>query len=52
MSRVLLIHGGLWEDTGADWFWRRTGVVDGLAARGFTAHVESLVATLAGFARE
>jgi pimeloyl-ACP methyl ester carboxylesterase len=36
MPSMLLIHGGLWEDTGADWFWRRTGVVDGLAARGFT----------------
>jgi len=36
MPSVLLIHGGLWEDTGADWFWRRTGVVDGLAARGCT----------------
>jgi pimeloyl-ACP methyl ester carboxylesterase len=33
---VLLIHGGLWEDIGADWFWRRTGVVDGLEERGFT----------------
>jgi len=33
---VLLIHGGLWEDTRADWFWRRTGVIDGLAERGFT----------------
>ena len=33
---VLLIHGGLWEDTGADFFWRRTGVTDGLARRGFT----------------
>ena len=36
MPSVLLIHGGLWEDIGTDWFWRRTGVVDGLAARGFT----------------
>jgi pimeloyl-ACP methyl ester carboxylesterase len=33
---VLLIHGGLWEDTGADFFWRRTGVTDGLERRGFT----------------
>ena len=33
---VLLIHGGLWENTGADWFWRRTGVVEGLERRGFT----------------
>jgi pimeloyl-ACP methyl ester carboxylesterase len=32
---VLLIHGGLWEDTRADFFWRRTGVVDGLERRGF-----------------
>jgi pimeloyl-ACP methyl ester carboxylesterase len=33
---VLLIHGGLWEDTRADFFWRRTGVADGLERRGFT----------------
>jgi pimeloyl-ACP methyl ester carboxylesterase len=33
-SGVLLVHGGLWEDTGADWFWRRTGVVAGLERRG------------------
>jgi hypothetical protein len=33
---VLLIHGGLWEDTGAGFFWRRTGIVDGLERRGFT----------------
>jgi pimeloyl-ACP methyl ester carboxylesterase len=32
---VLLIHGGLWEDTGSDSFWRRTGVIDGLSQRGF-----------------
>lgn len=31
---MLLIHGGLWEDTGADFFWRRTGIIDGLAERG------------------
>ena len=37
MASVLLIHGGLWEDSsGADWFWRRTGVIDGLAGRGLT----------------
>jgi hypothetical protein len=23
MLSVLLIHGGLWEDTAGDWFWRR-----------------------------
>jgi hypothetical protein len=34
MPSVLLIHGGLWEDTGADRFWRRTGVIDGLTGRG------------------
>ena len=27
MRSVLLIHGGLWEDVSADWFWRRTGVI-------------------------
>lgn len=32
---MLLIHGGLWEDTRADFFWRRTGVADGLERRGF-----------------
>ena|SRR5579871_538419 len=35
-ARVLLVHGGLWEDIGADWFWRRTGVIDGLERRGCT----------------
>lgn len=38
-DRVLLIHGGLWEDVSADWFWRRTGVVDGLAKRGLSVIV-------------
>jgi hypothetical protein len=33
-GKVLLVHGGLREDTGADWFWRRTGVIDGLERRG------------------
>ena len=33
---VLLIHGGLWEGIRADWFWGRTGVIDGLEGRGFT----------------
>jgi hypothetical protein len=33
-GRVLLVHGGLWEDVGADWFWRRTGIIDGLERRG------------------
>ena len=33
---VLLVHGGLWEDVTADWFWRRTGVIDGLERRGLT----------------
>lgn len=33
---MLLVHGGLWEDTRADSFWRRTGVADGLERRGFT----------------
>jgi hypothetical protein len=33
---LLLVHGGLWEDAGADFFWRRTGVIDGLERRGFT----------------
>jgi pimeloyl-ACP methyl ester carboxylesterase len=36
MRSVLLIHGGLWEDVSADWFWRRTGVIDALAAQGLT----------------
>jgi len=36
MPSVLLIHGGLWEDIGADWFWGRTGIIDGLTERGFT----------------
>jgi pimeloyl-ACP methyl ester carboxylesterase len=33
---VLLIHGGLWENIGAEWFWGRTGVIEGLERRGFT----------------
>jgi pimeloyl-ACP methyl ester carboxylesterase len=36
MPTLLLIHGGLWEDIGADWFWRRPGVVGGLERLGFT----------------
>jgi pimeloyl-ACP methyl ester carboxylesterase len=36
MPTLLLIHGGLWEDTDADWFWRRTGVVTGLERLGFS----------------
>jgi pimeloyl-ACP methyl ester carboxylesterase len=34
MATLLLIHGGLWEDTDADWFWRRPGVVAGLEGLG------------------
>jgi pimeloyl-ACP methyl ester carboxylesterase len=33
---VLLIHGGLWEDIGGDWFWGRTGVSEALTRRGLT----------------
>jgi pimeloyl-ACP methyl ester carboxylesterase len=36
MPTLLLIHGGLWEDIDADWFWRRTGIVTGLEGLGFT----------------
>jgi pimeloyl-ACP methyl ester carboxylesterase len=35
-GKVLLIHGGLWEDISANWFWRRTGVIDELEQRGLT----------------
>ena len=35
-ARVLLVHGGLWEDVRADGFWRRTGVIGGLEQRGLT----------------
>lgn len=35
MPTLLLIHGGLWEDIGADWFWRRPGVIAGLERLGF-----------------
>jgi hypothetical protein len=31
---LFLVHGGLWEDIGAEWFWARTGVVAGLTALG------------------
>jgi pimeloyl-ACP methyl ester carboxylesterase len=36
MPTLLLIHGGLWEDINADWFWRRSGIVAGLERLGFT----------------
>jgi pimeloyl-ACP methyl ester carboxylesterase len=36
MATLLLIHGGLWEDTDADWFWRRPGIVAGLERLGHT----------------
>ena len=36
MPTLLLIHGGLWEDIGADWFWRRPGIAAGLERLGFT----------------
>lgn len=36
MPTLLLIHGGLWEDIGADDFWRRPGIVAGFERRGFT----------------
>jgi hypothetical protein len=34
--KLLLIHGGLWEDIGADWFWRRPGILAGFERLGFT----------------
>jgi len=36
MPTLLLVHGGLWEDIGADWFWRRAGIVAGFERLGFT----------------
>ena len=36
MPTLLLIHGGLWEDIGTDWFWRRPGIVDRFERLGFT----------------
>jgi pimeloyl-ACP methyl ester carboxylesterase len=36
MATLLLIHGGFWEDIGADWFWGRPGVIAGLESLGFT----------------
>jgi pimeloyl-ACP methyl ester carboxylesterase len=36
MATLVLIHGGLWEDTSADWFWGRPGVCAGLERLGFT----------------
>lgn len=36
MTRLLLIHGRLWEDgMNADVFWRQPGIVAGLESRGF-----------------
>jgi pimeloyl-ACP methyl ester carboxylesterase len=49
---VLLIPGGLWEDTGADWFWRRTGVVEGLERRGFTVLAPDRIGRAANWAVE
>ena len=34
MATLLLIHGGLWEDTDAEWFWRRPGIIAGLERLG------------------
>jgi hypothetical protein len=31
---VLLVHGGLWGDEDAEFFWHRPGVVGGLRERG------------------
>jgi hypothetical protein len=53
MPALLLIHGGLWEDIGADWFWRRPGIPAGFEAAPrpeFPPHLESFAASLAGFA--
>ncbi len=36
MSTLLLVHGGLWEDLGADHFWSVPGITAGLVDRGFT----------------
>lgn len=36
MPTLLLIHGGLWEDIGADWFWGRPGILAGFERLGFT----------------
>ena len=52
MASVLLIHGGLWEDTGADWFWRRTGVIDGLTERGLTVIAPNRLRRASGWAAE
>ena len=49
---VLLIHGGLWEDIGADWFWRRTGVVAGLEERGFTVLAPDRIGRAANWTAE
>jgi len=42
---VLLIHGGLGEDIGADRFWVRPGVVAGRSALGFDALAPDRTAT-------
>jgi hypothetical protein len=36
MPTLLLIHDGPWEDIGADWFWRRPGILAGFERLGFT----------------
>lgn len=52
MPTLLLIHGGLWEDTDAAWFWRRPGVVSGLEERGFTVVVPNRLRRASSWADE
>jgi pimeloyl-ACP methyl ester carboxylesterase len=49
---VLLVHGGLWDDTDADLFWRRPGVVDGLRSRGFEVRAVDRLPRAASWAAE
>jgi hypothetical protein len=49
---VLLVHGGLWEEIGADWFWRRTGVAGALDRRGVPVLAPDRLSRAADWAAE
>ena len=52
MPTLLLIHGGLWEDIGADWFWRRPGILAGFERLGFTVVAPDRLRRPAGWAAD
>jgi len=52
MPTLLLIHGGLWEDIGANRFWRQPGIVDGFERFGFTVVAPDRLRRPAGWAAD